>query len=68
MAGRAEITRRDRKPAPFRNLPPHVRLFADHLAAALAARILREIRAGDWDTIGCEPEEGRGEPKDDDGK
>jgi hypothetical protein len=68
MAGRAEIARRDRKPARFHNLPPHVRLFADHLAAALATRILREIREAEWDTIGCKPEEGRGEPKDDEGK
>jgi len=68
MAGRAEIAKRDRKPAPFHNLPRHVRLFADHLAAALAARILREIREGQWNTIGCKPEEGRGEPKDDEGK
>ena len=68
MAGRAEFPKRSRTPARVLDLPPHVRAFAEHLAAALAAGILQEIRAGKWGAIGCKPEEGRGEPTDDEGK
>jgi hypothetical protein len=68
MAGRVELPKRRRKPARATyRIPPNVRAFAEHLAAAVAADILREIRAGRWGTLGPKPEEGRGEPKDDEG-
>jgi len=50
MAGRAELPKR--KPVAIHDLPPNVRAFAEHLAAAVAADILREIPAGDWAKIG----------------
>ena len=68
MEGRTKFARRSRTPVRVLDLPPHVRAFADHLAAALAASILQEIRAGKWGAIGCKPEEGRGEPTHDEGK
>ena len=67
MAGRAELPKRSRRPAREHRIPPNVRVFAEHLAAAVAADILREIRAGRWGTLGPKPKEGRGEPKDDEG-
>ena len=45
MAGQAEFPRRSRNPVRVLDLPPNVRAFAEHLAAAVAADILREIRA-----------------------
>ena len=68
MAGQAESPKRSRRSVRILDLPPNVRAFADHLAAALAASILREIRAGQLDTIGRKPGEGRGERTDDEGK
>jgi len=64
MAGQAEFPRRRRHPIRVLDLPPNVRAFAEHLAAAVAADILREIRAGRWGTLRRKPEQGRGEPKD----
>ena len=67
MAGRAELPKRKRKSAPPHHLPPNVRAFAEHLAAMVAADILREIRAGRCGMIKRKPEEERGGPKDDEG-
>ena len=68
MAGQAESPKRSRRSVRILDLPPNVRAFADHLAAALAASILRKIRARKSDTIGRKPREGRGERTDDEGK
>lgn len=40
-------------------LDPKARAFADHLATAVAASVLRDIRAGRWSTLRAE-EEGEG--------
>ncbi len=68
MAGRAESPKRRRNEARVRDLPPNVRAFADHLAAAVAASILREIRAGRWGILSGKLKERRGDAKDDDGE
>ena len=68
MAGQAEFPRRRRPPIRVLDLPPNVRAFAEHLAAAVAADILREIRARRCGTLQRKPEEGRGDPKDEKGK
>lgn len=68
MADRAGSSRRNRKQAGPPTIPPNVLAFADHLAAAVAASILREIRAGDWPRTTRKLQEERDEAKDDDGK
>jgi len=68
VAGRAESPQRRRKSDPVQPLPPNVRGFAEHLAAAVAAHMLREIRARRCGTLRRKPEEGRGEPEDGEGK
>jgi len=64
MADRAESPKRSRRSVRILDLPPHVRAFADHLAAAVAASILREIHAGHWNSLRRKPEQGTGDPKD----
>ncbi|HTF35835.1 MAG TPA: hypothetical protein VK714_19285 [Myxococcota bacterium] len=68
MAGPAELPKRKRKPVAIHHLPPNVRAFAEHLAAAVAADILREIRARRCGKLPRKPEEGRGGPEDEEGK
>ncbi len=68
MARRSESPKRRRNEARGRDLPSNVRVFADHLAAAVAASILREIRAGRWGTLAGKLEERRRDAKDDDGE
>ncbi len=68
MAERSESPKRRGNRTRVQDLPPQVRVFADHLAAAVAASILREIRAGGWGTLSGKPGEGRGDAKDDDGE
>lgn len=43
MAGRAELPRRSRMPVHVLDLPPHVRIFAEHLAPAVAGSLLSEV-------------------------